>query len=367
MKRVKRIIVSTIIVTMVVTSSFANANGEIIDSSKTILSKGIKKVKLSKKTVKVTAGKKVKVKVKGKYGKIKLKVAKKKIVKAVVKGKKIIITGKKKGRSSIAVKAYKNGKLYAKGKIKVTVKAKSSSQTSGGSNNSNDGSSNSGSSNGGGSTKPSSNTSSVDAGEYSINKVHEGYATYYDRVSTGAANLDDYEGEYYTAAMNNYDYMNGLAGAYVEVTDKDGDKIKVLITDRLPEGAKGDIDLSRKAFKKIEPEVTGKMKIKWKIIAFPTSDPISFRWKPTSTQYWAEIQVRNGRYPIKSLEYYDKSKGKYVELERQEYNYFTAPSGMGNGPYKFRVKDFYGHTIIENNISIRTDDVPVKGSKNFDY
>lgn len=357
MKRVKRIIASTIIGTLVVTSSYAYANALKIDSTKTILSKGVKKIKLSKKSVKVTAGKKVKLKVKGKYGKIKLKVTKKSIAKASIKGKVITVKGKKKGKTSLVLKAYKNGKLYAKRKIKVKVLARATNKSnkSGSSNNS------------GGGTKPSDSTKNVDAGEYSINKVHEGYATYYDRESTGAANLDDYEGEYYTAAMNNYDYMNGLAGAYVEVTDKDGDKIKVLITDRLPEGAKGDIDLSRKAFKKIEPEVTGKMKIKWKIIAFPTSDPISFRWKPTSTQYWAEIQVRNGRYPIKSLEYYDKSKGKYVELERQEYNYFTAPSGMGNGPYKFRVKDFYGHTIIENNISIRTDDVPVKGSKNFDY
>lgn len=360
MKKVKGIIASVLIGALVITSSYAYANNEKIDSSKTILSKGVKKIKLSKKKVKIAIGKKNKVKVKGKYGKIKLKVAKKKIVKATVKGKNIIIKGKKKGKTSVIVKAYKKGKLCAKAKIKVTVKAKASSAGSGSN-------SNSSSTNSGNSTKPSDKTKNADAGEYSINKVHEGYATYYDRESTGAANLDDYEGEYYTAAMNNYDYMNGLAGAYVEVTDKDGDKIKVLITDRLPEGAKGDIDLSRKAFKKIEPEVTGKMKITWKIIAFPTSDPISFRWKPTSTQYWAEIQVRNGRYPIKSLEYYDKAKGKYVELERQEYNYFTAPSGMGNGPYKFRVKDFYGHTIIENNISIRTDDVPVKGSKNFDY
>ena len=161
--------------------------------------------------------------------------------------------------------------------------------------------------------------------------------------------------------------MNGHAGAYIEVTDKDGDKVKVLITDRLPEGKKGDIDLTRKAFKKIEPEVTGRMKITWKIIPLPTDEPISFLWKQTSTQYWAEIQVRNGRYPIKSLEYLDKSTNKYKKLERQEYNYFTAPSGLGAGPYTFRITDFYGHVIVEKNVAISTTGKPVKGTKNFPY
>jgi expansin (peptidoglycan-binding protein) len=162
--------------------------------------------------------------------------------------------------------------------------------------------------------------------------------------------------------------MNGLAGAYIEITDKDGDKINVLITDRLPKGKKGDIDLSRKAFNEIEPEVTGRMNITWKIVPFPTTEPVSFLWKPTSTQYWAEVQVRNGRYPIKKLECFDPSTNKYVELERQEYNYFTAANGLGSaGPYKFRITDFYGHVIIEENVAINTNETPVKGTQNFPY
>lgn len=214
---------------------------------------------------------------------------------------------------------------------------------------------------------PSGETSKVDAGEYSIANVHTGEGTFYDRESTGAANLDDYESMYFTAAMNHEDYMNGLAGAYIEITDKDGDKLNVLITDRLPEGKKGDIDLTRAAFSQIEPLVTGRMNISWKIVPLPTSEPIAYLFKPTSTEYWAEVQVRNGRYPIRSVEYYNAATGQYVALERQEYNYFKAPSGMGQGPYTFRVTDFYGHVLVDSGISINTTSTPIAGAANFPY
>lgn len=217
------------------------------------------------------------------------------------------------------------------------------------------------------SATPSEDTKNQDAGEYSLDQVHTGEGTYYDRESGGAANIDYMEDTYYTAAMNHEDYMNGLAGAYIEITDKDGDKINVVITDRLPEGKKGDIDLTRKTFQQIEPLVTGRMKISWKIVPLPTTEPIQYVFKPTSSQYWAEVQVRNHRYPIKKLEYFDTATNAYVELPRQEYNYFTAVSGMGTGPFTFRVTDFYGHVLIDTGISMNTTGTPVNGKANFPY
>ncbi len=312
-----------------------------------VQAKQVGKLKFSKDTVSLSAGQSRKVKVKGKYQKIKAKAGKSGIARASVKGKKITITGVSEGKTKVTVKAYKNGKLAAKGKI--TVKVTPGNTTSDQSGN------------------PSEETASYDAGEYSIKKEHTGEATFYDRVSTGAANLDEYEKDYLTAALNHEDYMNGLAGAYLEVVDKDGDKVNVLITDRLPEGKKGDIDLSRKAFGTIEPEITGRMAVTWKIIPFPTKSPIFYLWKDTSSIYWAEIQVRNGRYPIKSLEYYDKTSDTYKALERKEYNYFAAPSGMGEGPYTFRVTDFYGHVLVDKDIAIRNDGKMIKGKSNFPY
>ncbi len=296
------------------------------------------KVKLNKTKVTLQVGKTVQLKLKGTGKKVTWTSSNKKVAVVTKKGR---VTAKKAGKATITARAGK--KKY---KCRLTVKAKKKTEGTG---------------------QPSDETKNYDAGEYSITKVHSGEGTYYDRVSAGAANLDYLEENYYTVAMNNEDYMNGLAGAYIQITDKDGDTIKAFVTDRLPEGKKGDVDLSRKAFEKLEPLVTGRMNITWRIIPVPTKEPVSYVFKPTSTPYWAEVQVRNGRYPIKKLEYLDKSTGKYVELERQEYNYFTAPSGMGAGPYTFRVTDFYGHVLVDKNISINTSETPVKGSKNFPY
>ncbi len=291
--------------------------------------------KINKKTATVVVGKTITLKITGTKKAVKWYSSNKRIATVSKTGK---VKGKKPGRVTITAKAGK--KTF---KCKVTVKQVPIKAVA------------------------SAATKKYNAGEYSITKTHSGEATYYDRISTGACNLDYLEKNYYTVAMNNEDYMNGLAGAYIEITDKDGDKIKAVVTDRLPEGAKGDVDLTRKTFEKIEPLATGRMKVTWKIVPFPTKEPISYVFKPTSSQYWAEIQVRNGRYPIKKVEYYDKNSKRYVELEKQEYNYYTAPTGMGQGPYKFRVTDFYGHVLIDSNISMNSTETPVKGKANFPY
>ncbi|MDO5155784.1 MAG: expansin EXLX1 family cellulose-binding protein [Eubacteriales bacterium] len=297
------------------------------------------KVRLNKTKVTLAVGKKVTLKMKGTKKKVKWSSSNKKVATVSSKG---AVRAKKEGKATVTAKV--GTKKY---KCKVNVKKAYVPQ------NVKPG-------------EPSQKTVNYDAGEYSIRKVHKGEATFYEFGGGGAANLDYLSESFYTAAMNHEDYMNGLAGAYVEVTDKDGDKIYVVITDRLPEGKKGDIDLDRKAFKAIEPEVTGRMQITWKIVPFPTKEPISYVFKPTSTKWWAEVQVRNGRYPIKKLEY-KNAKGNFVELERQEYNYFTAPSGMGDGPYTFRVTDFYGHVLEDSGITIHANGTPVAGSANFPY
>lgn len=308
------------------------------------------KVKISKTKATLTVGKTLTLKMKGTKKKVKWSSSKKSVATVSSKGK---VKAKKAGKATITAKVGK--KKY---KCKVTVKKKKTEETTDKTTEVSTESE---------TKQPEQNTQTYDAGEYSITKTHTGEATYYDRVSGGAANLDYMENTFYTAAMNNEDYMNGLAGAYIEVTDKDGDKINVVITDRLPEGKKGDIDLTRAAFSVIEPLVTGRMNITWKIIPLPTTEPISYVFKPTSTKWWAEVQVRNGRYPIKKLEYYNAATKQYVELPRQEYNYFTAASGMGDGPYTFRVTDFYGHVLVDSGISMNATETPVKGKANFPY
>ncbi len=211
--------------------------------------------------------------------------------------------------------------------------------------------------------QPAQDTTPTNSGN-----THSGKATYYGAGPGGCCNLDEYENVYYTVAMNRPDYNSmNLAGAYLEVTDKDGDKINVMVTNELPEGNSGDLDLSIQAFGAIEPLETGIMNVTWKIIPLPTSEPIYYKFKSGSSQYWVEVQVRNHRYPIKSVEYLN-ANGEYVALERKAYNYYCAPSGMGSaGPYTFRVTDMYGHVLVDSNIPLDTSESLIPGAANFPY
>lgn len=334
------------------------------------------KTRLNKTKLTISVGQKVTLKVKGSRKKAKWSSSNKKVATVSRKGK---VRAKKAGKTTITAKVGKkkyrckitvisiiistDGELIEKTTEATTEKTTTEKTTEQGQNTVKKPSDEKNNT----SATPSEDKKKQDAGEYSLDQVHTGEGTYYDRESGGAANLDYMEDTYYTAAMNNEDYMNGLAGAYIEITDKDGDKINVVITDRLPEGKKGDIDLTTKTFQQIEPLVTGRMDITWKIVPLPTTEPIQYVFKPTSSQYWAEVQVRNHRYPIKKLEYFDIATNAYVELPRQEYNYFTAASGMGTGPFTFRVTDFYGHVLIDTGISMNTTGTPVNGAANFPY
>lgn len=189
--------------------------------------------------------------------------------------------------------------------------------------------------------------------------VHSGYATFYGGgYEGGCAMLDPISKEdYWITAMNIVDWNNSqLAGAYLEVTGELG-TIKVLVTDLLPEGADGDLDLYVDAFPLIAPAEKGKVPVTWKIIPLDSAEdaPVSYKYKEGSTQYWCGVQVRNHRYPITKLEYLDEN-GEFVELPRRNYNYFESMD-MGAGPFTFRITDIYGSVIIDENIPLTPDEI----------
>ena len=106
------------------------------------------------------------------------------------------------------------------------------------------------------------------------NTVHSGDATFYGGgYEGGCAMLDPIsKDDYWITAMNLEDYNTAqLAGAYLEVTGESG-TIHVLVTDLLPEGKKGDLDLYTEAFPLIAPVEKGRVPVTWKII--PTVPPM---------------------------------------------------------------------------------------------
>jgi expansin (peptidoglycan-binding protein) len=195
-------------------------------------------------------------------------------------------------------------------------------------------------------------------------EIHYGYATYYGGgYEGGCAMLDPVSKDYFVTALNIFDYNTAqMGGAYLEVTGALG-KINVLVTDLLPEGQKGDLDLNIDAFPHIANPIDGKVPISWRIIPLNTDGPVQYKYKEGSSQYWMGVQVRNHRYPVNKLEYMDQS-GKFVELPRKNYNYFESTQ-MGPGPYTFRVTDIYGQEIIDKNIPFTGSETIVSGGNQF--
>lgn len=190
--------------------------------------------------------------------------------------------------------------------------------------------------------------------------VHTGDGTFYGGgYEGGCAMLDPVSRDYWIVAMNLADYNNAqLAGAYIEVTGELG-TINMLVTDLLPEGKKGDLDLYTDAFPLIAPVEKGRVPVSWKIIPLDSAEnePVSYKYKEGTTAFWCGIQVRNHRYPITRLEYLDEN-GEFVEIERRQYNYFESDK-MGKGPFTFRITDIYGQMVIDENIPLSYDDTEI--------
>lgn len=190
--------------------------------------------------------------------------------------------------------------------------------------------------------------------------IHTGDATFYGGgYEGGCAMLDPISHEdYWITAMNLPDWHCArMAGAMLEVTGELG-TIQVLVTDLLPEGKKGDLDLYVDAFPLIAPAEKGRVPISWKIIPLDTAAdaPLSYKYKVGTTEFWCGVQVRNHRYPIEKFEYLDKETGEFVEVERRNYNYFESQD-MGAGPFTFRITDIYGDVVIDEDIPLTPDEM----------
>lgn len=195
--------------------------------------------------------------------------------------------------------------------------------------------------------------------------VHTGEGTFYGGgYEGGCAMLDPISRDYWIVAMNLADYDNArLAGAYLEVTGELG-TINMLVTDLLPEGKKGDLDLYTDAFPLIAPVEKGRVPVSWKIVPLDTSAdaPVSYRFKEGSSPFWCGVQLLNHRYPIAKLEYLNKD-GEFVQINRRLYNYFESME-MGEGPFTFRATDIYGQVIVDHDIPLVLDE-KIEGKSQF--
>lgn len=190
--------------------------------------------------------------------------------------------------------------------------------------------------------------------------IHSGEGTYYFTNNIFNCGLPAPSDDMY-AAMNDTDYGQAdLCGAYIEATGPKG-TVVVQIIDRCHNCPKGDVDFSPEAFELIGDLPDGRIDITWQLLSPEMTTPIEYYFDPDSHEYWAGVQVRKHRNPIAKLDYWDGSK--WVNIPRERWNRFDV-SGMGPGPYRFRVTDYFGNKLIDDNIPLTVGGT-VTGSSQF--
>ena len=183
-----------------------------------------------------------------------------------------------------------------------------------------------------------------------VQGTHTGDGTFYS-FADGSGNClyDPTPNDLMIGAMNQTDYAgSAICGACVSLTGPNAD-IYIRIVDRCPECKPGDIDLSPLAFSKIADTALGRVKISWHLITCNVSGPIVYHFMDASSQWWTAVQIRNHRYPIMSVEYLTSGR-TFKNVNRETYNYFVEPNGMGPGPYTFRVTDMFGHVLVDTGV-----------------
>jgi expansin len=193
--------------------------------------------------------------------------------------------------------------------------------------------------------------------------THTGQATFYTTADgTGNCSFDASPNDLMIGAMNATDYAgSAVCGGCAQIKGPNGE-ITIRIVDQCPECPQGNIDLSPEAFDGIAERSQGRVPITWTYVECDVTGPISYRFKEGSSQYWTAVQVRNHDYRVAKFEY--QKNGAFIAVPRETYNYFVEASGMGPGPYTFRVTDVYGASIVDTGIALEVAEV-VPGKSQF--
>jgi expansin (peptidoglycan-binding protein) len=71
--------------------------------------------------------------------------------------------------------------------------------------------------------------------------------------------------------------------------------------------------------------------------------------------WWAGIQVRNHRNPVRSLEVFLDSSG-WTDIARKPYNRFETVS-MPAAPWVVRIRDVFGAELVDSAVPLLDDSV----------
>lgn len=195
-----------------------------------------------------------------------------------------------------------------------------------------------------------------------------GVATFYDANGGGNCSFDPSPNDLDVAAMDLPEYNGSQAcGSCLEVKGPKG-TIKVRVVDSCPgcEDKGVNLDLSASAFAKLAEPKKGRIDITYAAVPCSVTGNLAYHFKEGSSKYWTAIQVRNHRVAVTKLEY--KKGSEWVPLERLDYNYFVAKSGVGDQPkgLSLRVTSIDGQTLEDSLPGQIQANKTVSGKSQFD-
>lgn len=190
----------------------------------------------------------------------------------------------------------------------------------------------------------------------------DGMATHYDSVDGGNCSFTGPPGDHLDTALSEVEYgMADGCGAYLDVTGPDG-TVRVKVTNRCPECQVGHLDLSKTAFARIAPLVTGQIDVSYSIVRNPPVGPLTLRVKQGSSKWWMQIQVDDHGNPLASVEL--QTASGWRSLPRSQDNYWTAENpGPGDGPFTLRITDVLGQSATVEGITLAIDVVQQTGAR----
>jgi expansin (peptidoglycan-binding protein) len=152
------------------------------------------------------------------------------------------------------------------------------------------------------------------------------------------------------ASINPLQWENSIhCGSCIQVVGPLGSTI-VKIVDNCPGCEYGDLDLSQEALQEIGDIGPGIVPIVWDFVPCEVSGPIQIRFMDVSSEFYFEVQVLNHRNEIASMDILVDYN--WVELPRDDHNYFYYGPPDPLNTITFRVTDIYNNSIVVYDLAI---------------
>lgn len=150
--------------------------------------------------------------------------------------------------------------------------------------------------------------------------------------------------------MSPSEYKHGAAcGEYLEVRGARG-KVRVIVVDQCPGCEPGHIDLSSKAFRRIDNYNAGLVKVSYHVVRNPDVPSLTVRVKEGSSASWMALQILNNGNELSSVQLVQSTH--LQPLVRTAYGYWLAPQGAGTGPFIVVVRDRLAHRAVVRGIRL---------------